>query len=191
MISLNDIYLPFPSEFFTLFPAPNSEELISKIEEVCHTKKIDNDGREWGKACKVDTIPLSWKDFLELYQPSIEVFCKIFKKDFKYTMYNPWLNLYKKGYYQEIHDHAGHDISSVFFANDGIDFGKFFFYDRHSCNFSDNYEDFISYENQRTPPIKKGDILFFSSHILHGVTSHENDEIRKTLAVNFNIDEVA
>ena len=77
MISLNDIYLPFTSEFFTLFPAPNSEELISKIEEVCHTKKVDNDGREWGKACKVDTIPLLWQDFLELYQPSIEVFCKI------------------------------------------------------------------------------------------------------------------
>ena len=33
--------------------------------------------------------------------------------------------------------------------------------------------------------------MFFSSHILHGVTSHENDEIRKTLSVNFNIDEVA
>ena len=191
MISLNDIYLPFTSEFFTLFPAPNSEELISKIEEVCHTKKVDNDGREWGKFCKVDTIPLLWQDFLELYQPSIEVFCKIFKKDIKYTMYNPWLNLYKKGYYQEIHDHADHDISSVFFANDGIDFGKFFFYDRHSCNFSDNYEEFISYDNQKTPPIKRGDIMFFSSHILHGVTSHENDDIRKTLSVNFNINEVA
>ena len=191
MISLNDIYLPFTSEFFTLFPAPNSEELISKIEDICHTKEVDNIGRDWGRNCKVDTIPLLWQDFLELYQPSIEVFCKIFKKDIKYTMYSPWLNLYKKGYYQEIHDHAGHDISSVFFANDGINFGKFFFYDRHSCNFSDNYEELIAYENQKTPPIKKGDIIFFSSHILHGVTSHENDEIRKTLAVNFNINEVA
>ena len=188
------IKIPFLSEFFIVFPAPNSEELISKIDDVCKTQKIDNDFFEWGKLCKVDRIPLLWQDFIDLYKPSIDVFCNQFNKDIKdikYTMYNPWLNLYKKGYYQEIHDHADHDISSVFFANDGIDFGKFFFYDRHSCNFSDNYEEFISYDNQKTPPIKRGDIMFFSSHILHGVTSHENDEIRKTLSVNFNINKVA
>ena len=88
MISLNDIYLPFTSDFFTLFPAPNAEELISSIEEICKTKKVDNDFRDWGKTCRVDTIPLLWQDFLDLYQPSIKVFCEIFKKDIKYTMYN-------------------------------------------------------------------------------------------------------
>ena len=102
-------------------------------------------------------------------------------------MYDPWLNLQKKGYYQEIHDHAGLDISSVFFANDGIDFGKFFFVDRHSCNFSEEYEDLISYTNHHQPSVKRGDIIFFSSHLLHGVSSHENDEIRKTLSVNFKL----
>mgnify|MGYP005622815763 FL=1 len=102
-------------------------------------------------------------------------------------MYDPWLNLYKRGYYQEIHDHAGLDISSVFFANDGIDFGKFFFVDRHSCNFSEEYEDLISYTNHHQPTVKKGDIIFFSSHLLHGVSSHENDDIRKTLSVNFKL----
>ena len=62
--------------------------------------------------------------------------------------------------------------------------------DRHSCNFSDVYEDLISYSNQLKPNIKKGDIIFFSSHLLHGVSSHENDEIRKTLSVNFNLNKV-
>ena len=184
------INIPFSSDFFTLFPAPNAEELISSIEEICKTKKVDNDFRDWGKTCRVDTIPLLWQDFLDLYQPSIEVFCHLFKKDIKYTMYNPWLNLYKKGYYQEIHDHAGLDISSVFFANDGINYGKFFFTDRYSCNFSEEYEDLISYTNHHQPIIKRGDIIFFSSHILHGVSSHENDEIRKTLSVNFKLNKV-
>ena len=111
------INVPFSSDFFTLFPAPNAEKLISSIEEICKTKKVDNDFRDWGKTCRVDTIPLLWQDFLDLYQPSIKVFCEIFKKDIKYTMYNPWLNLYKKGYYQEIHDHAGHDISCLLYTS--------------------------------------------------------------------------
>jgi len=181
------INIPFPSEFYTVFPAPNADELISVIDEVCNTKQVDNDFFEWGKLCKVDRIPLLWQDFIDLYRPSMDIFCKKFNKDIKYTMYNPWINLYKRGYYQEIHDHAGHDISSVFFVNNGVDFGKFFFMDRHSCNFSDVYEDLISYSNQLKPNIKKGDIIFFSSHLLHGVSSHENDDIRKTLSVNFNL----
>ena len=107
------INIPFPSEFYTVFPAPNSDELISVVDEVCNTKQVDNDFFEWGKLCKVDRIPLLWQDFIDLYKPSIDVFCNQFSKDIKYTMYNPWLNLYKKGYYQEIHDHAGHDLSLI------------------------------------------------------------------------------
>ena len=98
--------------------------------------------------------------------------------------------MYKRNYFQEVHDHGSVDISSVFFANDGVDFGKFFFIDRNSCNFSEIYEELISYTNYHQPTVKKGDIIFFSSHILHGVSSHENDEIRKTLSVNFKLNKV-
>jgi len=178
---------PFSSEFYTIFPAPNADELISSIEEVCNTKKVDNDFYEWVKYCKVDTIPLIWQDFQDLLKPSLEILSQRLKKNFEYTMYNPWLNLYKRGYYQEIHDHVIHDISCVFFVNTGIDFGKFFFMDRNSSNLSKEYKDLISYMDHHEPTIKKGDIIFFSSRLLHGVTSHENDEIRKTLSVNFNI----
>ena len=38
--------------------------------------------------------------------------------------------------------------------------------------------------------IKKGDIMFFSSHIFHGVSPHHNDEVRKTLSFNINLKEV-
>ena len=34
---------------------------------------------------------------------------------------------------------------------------------------------------------EKGDILFFPSHILHGLSSHNSDVIRKTLSFNFDI----
>ena len=175
---------PFTSEFYTIFPAPNADEFIEFIDK---SKDVNNNHFDWGSKCKIDRIPLSWKDTIDLYKPSIELLYKEFNKSFSYTLFDPWINLYKKGYYQEIHAHKGSDISSVFFANDGVDFGKFFFIDRNSCMFSEEYEDLISYTNHHQPIVKRGDIIFFSSHILHGVSPHENDEIRKTLSVNFKL----
>ena len=181
---------PFSSEFYTVFPAPNADELISTIDEVLNTKQVDNDFFNWGRHCKVDRVPLKWQDFIDLFKPSLKLLSQELNRDFDYTMYDPWINLYKRNYFQEVHDHGSVDISSVFFANDGVDFGKFFFIDRNSCKFSEIYEELISYTNYHQPTVKKGDIIFFSSHILHGVSSHENDEIRKTLSVNFKLNKV-
>ena len=55
------INIPFSSEFYIVFPAPNADELISTIDEVCNTKQIDNDFFNWGRHCKVDRIPLKWQ----------------------------------------------------------------------------------------------------------------------------------
>ena len=39
--------------------------------------------------------------------------------------------------------------------------------------------------------LKRGDILFFPGHMLHGVSSHKHDNIRKTLSCNFWIKQIA
>ena len=181
---------PFTSEFYTIFPAPNADEFIDSINESCNSKKINNDHFIWGTYCKVDRIPLSWKDTIDLYKPSIELLYKEFSKSFSYTLFDPWINLYKRGYYQEIHAHKGYDISSVFFANDGANFSELFFSDRNSIGFSYKYEQLISYNSIFNLKYKKGDIVFFPSHLLHGVTAHESDEIRKTMSVNISINEI-
>tara|TARA_B100001769_G_C21832491_1_gene452080 strand:- start:98 stop:658 length:561 start_codon:yes stop_codon:yes gene_type:complete len=181
---------PFTSEFYTIFPAPNADELIDVINKICDTKDIDNDYFDWGSRCKVDRIPLSWKDTIELYKPSIELLYEKLSKSFSYTLFDPWINLYKKGFYQEIHAHKGYDISSVFFVNDGENFSELFFSDRNSINFSYQYEKLISYVNSFNLKYKKGDIVFFPSHLLHGVTAHESDVIRKTMSVNLSITEI-
>ena len=74
------INIPFSSEFYTVFPAPNSNDLISKIDDVCNTQQVDNDFFEWGRYCKVDRIPLIWQDFLELLKPSLEILSKKLNK---------------------------------------------------------------------------------------------------------------
>ena len=178
---------PFVSEFYTIFSAPNADEFIELIDK---SKDVNNDHFDWGSKCKIDRIPLSWKDTIDLYEPSIELLYKEFNKSFSYTLFDPWINLYKKGYYQEIHAHKGSDISSVFFANDGENFSKLFFSDRNHLNFSCKYEQLISYTNTFNIEYKKGDIVFFSSQLFHGVTAHENDEIRKTMSANITIKEI-
>ena len=183
------IVTPFTSDFYTIFPAPNVEELT----EFCNKKsksEVRNDLFSWGKLCKVDRVPLIWEEVINLYKPSMEILSQQLNKSFQYTMFNPWLNLYKKNYYQEIHCHKGYDISSIFFVNDGVDFSELFFYDRNATNFSDNFEELISFESTVNISYKRGDIIFFPSHTLHGVTSHQSNEIRKTLSVNLKIDKV-
>ena len=181
---------PFTSEFYTIFPAPNADEFIDLIDQACKNKDIDNDHFDWGNKCKIDRIPLSWKDTIHLYKPSIELLYKELNKSFNYILFDPWINLYKRGYHQEIHAHKGNDISSVFFVNDGENFSKLFFSDRNHLNFSYEYEQLISYINTVNVEYKRGDILFFSSQLFHGVTSHESDEIRKTMSVNISINEI-
>ena len=178
---------PFVSEFYTIFPAPNADELIEFVNKTSDTKDIDNDHFEWGSKCKIDRIPIPWQDAIELYKPSMELLYKEFSKSFSYNFFDPWINLYKKGYYQEIHAHKGNDISSVFFANDGENFSKFFFVDRQTNGYSLIYDKLISHNYSEKPKIKAGDIMFFSSNLFHGVSPHKNDIIRKTLSVNFNI----
>ena len=180
----------FVSDFYTIFPAPNAEELFEFIEQKGNIENVDNDYFNWGSNCKVDRVPLKWKDIFDLYNPSIDFLSKLLDKKFNYTLFNPWINLYFKGYYQEVHCHKGYDISSIFFANDGDNFSKLFFLDRNATNFSNNYEDLISYTSTFNVSYKKGDVIFFPSHLLHGVTSHESDRVRKTLSTNISIDKV-
>ena len=181
---------PFINEFYTIFPAPNAEDITLMIEDICKNNQSNDNSFNWKNHCKVDTIPIKWQVFNDLIKPSMEILCNQFRKKINYTIYNPWINLYKRNHYQEVHDHTGHDLSCVFFVNEGVDFGKFFFMGRYSCSCSLEYQDFISYKDNIEPKVKAGDIMFFSSHLLHGVSSHESDVVRKTVSINFNINQV-
>ena len=46
-------------------------------------------------------------------------------------MFDPWVNTYGKGSYQEVHDHSENDIAAVFFLNQGDNF-EFYIKDRMS-----------------------------------------------------------
>ena len=75
-------------------------------------------------------------------------------------------------------------IFPVYFMNDG---DEFYFYDRNSTSLTHSIKDLIGYKNTYGIESKAGDIMFFPSHMLHGVSPIKNDATRITMSVNFDI----
>ena len=169
------------NHFYCKFKAPNAEDLIKYVLEVDknYTKQ------EWQNDCELDTISCKWQDTMPLYEPSLQKFADLIEHQFEYTMFDPWINHYKRGHFEEVHDHVPHDFSSIFFVNTGENFAKFYFFNRHSNSLPSNWK-MMNFFDTFYPNIESGDIMFFPSTELHGVTAHRSDVVRKTLSCNFN-----
>ena len=178
----------FPTNFYVHFQVPNAKEIIEIIN--CYDESyIDNSKFTWGSRCSSEKIPLKWENYIELFEPSFDIFANEFNLSIKFKMYDPWLNLYKRGGFQEIHDHLYHDLSCVFIVNEGKGFSEFYFKDRN-YSLSLQTDRMINYSTEYTPKLKSGDFIVFPSHMLHGVTPHNSDSVRKTLSFNLDIGEM-
>ena len=177
----------FSPSFYFKYRAPNAENLI-KAFEVYTEQHVDNSEFKWGQQCTIDRIPLKREKYLDMMHPSLKLLGEEINFSFKYLMHNPWLNYYKRGSFQEVHDHVGNDMSCVFFVNSGEEFSEFFFYDRNSTSLSKPMKSLVNYQNISKVEYEAGDIIFFPGHMLHGVTPHKSDIVRKTFSVNFNLD---
>ena len=176
----------FPTSFFFKYKAPNADELIQKANSYGE-ELINNEEFTWNNHNASDCIKLKWQDWIKLFQPTLELFSAELKVNFKFHMYDPWLNLYKRGATQEVHDHFPCDFSLIFIVNDGPGFAKFFFMDRNSISLSAKFAELLKYHNRFEPELTTGDVLIFPSNQLHGVFPHGSDEIRRTIAINFDI----
>ena len=178
--------LIFPTSIYWVYKIPNFQEIKSFADS---QKNVDNSNFSWGQVCKIDRILLKSNQVENLIKPSLELFWESFKKPANIRMYHPWINLYKKDYFQEVHEHDS-DISCTFFLNDGPDFSKFYFFNRHSNGISNSLRDLFDVTTDQTfwfPNCKEGEVLFFPGSLLHGVTPHNSDIVRKTLTINFDI----
>ena len=180
LVALNHI---FPRKFYIKFKAPCCEDLIDFVQQ---SHKIKNYRFSWGTKCIVDKSPIDWNLGESMLLPSIEKLKVVLDNDFGFNSFDPWINSYERGSFQEIHDHLGHDFSCVFFANIKPDFGSLYFSDRDSNSLPRGWDKIINIPSSCFPDVKTGDIIFFPSDMLHGVTPHKSDEARKTLACNFD-----
>ena len=179
----------YPSLFYWKYNIPNFKEL----KEYADSKNEVNNHREtWQNECKIDTTYITTPDFVDIIKPSLDLFIReAFHSGANINIMYPWVNYYKEGYFQEIHDHKS-DIASVFFLNDGKDFSKFYFYNRNNNVASNKLMAALQDAELNTgdkwmPEYKAGQVLFFPGTMLHGVSPHKSNVLRKTLSCNFNL----
>jgi len=179
----------FQSNFIFRFQPPNLGELLSKINEFDHTH-VSNSSFTWGEYCNVDKIPLDIDGMMSYVTPSVDCISKELEYSGGYIIDHPWINLYTKGSFQELHDHFPWDLACVLFINDGENFSKFYVKDRNNVNTSENLQDILHKVNGYTSghfvDIKEGDMIVFPANMLHGVTVHNSDIVRKTFSFNLN-----
>ena len=166
---------------------------ISNVDGLRNLKIDESYNVDWAKACSVKVEGLFADDLMPYIVPTVNNFLKGANMSYKDLKVNqPWKNTYEKGGFQELDDPGDAFLSGcIFLDNPDPDFGNFYFYNRHSIELLrpqrqliDNLFDtsYLSF----TPKVLKGDILIFPSYMMHGVTMHKSEKIRRT--ISFNID---
>lgn len=147
----------------------------------------------WGDLCKIDRTSLHIDDYADVLTKPLQLLSEQLKVNFHARILHPWVNLYSRGSFQEVHYHDDCDIAAVVFLNDGPDFSKFYFWDASHTAFTKSWIKIITkmkLSNIYYPDVRAGDVILFPSHMYHGVTPHQSDIIRKTLSFNVVVNDV-
>lgn len=143
---------------------------------------------------KDNNFDIPWDSFIE---SSIEVFKEYLDyfpidKKFEIEIY-AWMNRYKQGNYQEIHNHSGNGatLSCAYMLELPDDSGDFTFFQsgnefynsplKQLCN--ENFP----YNNRFTPDLNEGDIVIFPSFLDHFVTANVSNKRRSTISANLYV----
>tara|TARA_B100000287_G_scaffold365143_1_gene359728 strand:- start:6492 stop:7013 length:522 start_codon:yes stop_codon:yes gene_type:complete len=164
----------FPDHYYYQYKAPNADDFIDRLNR---EHNVDNSQFPWGKDCEVDLIRLGWEEYFKYLTPSMDLLRKDMSGIYEFSICDPWLNLYKKGGFQECHDHKDADLACVFFLQEDY---NFYFVNRNV-----NLSRVFNQPDRQMISAERGDILFFPAHMLHGVTPNRSDDIRKTFSCNF------
>ena len=183
---MQEVISIFPTSYLFISKCINFKEIYDLVYSY-KDDDIDNSDFSWGVNCDVDKISISDREFYPLISKNIQAFANNIGLILKTEIHSPWINLYKRGQYQEIHDHSDHDFAGTIFMNNDIDFAKFYFFDRNSHRSPDIIKNAFNLHNSFYPPIEQGTILIFPGHMLHGVSQHKSDKVRKTLSFNFDV----
>ena len=183
----------FPNSFYSLITPPNKEEIFKALK----TAKVNVEASKeikWNRHCQVEVGFLSIKEMGELFIPTLDLFLNELGMNVRLPLQfeGIWKNTYRKGGFQETHEHPDVDLSGCFFLEEDShpDTGKFYFYNRHSSELNsvwrelmDNSPDFNGTDIW-FPEYNVGDIILFPSYMLHGVTSHRLKNPRTTVSFN-------
>jgi len=174
--------------YFSLIDPPNKEDLLSNIENLNLT---ENQEFSWVDGCSIEVERLDLReDFIPLFKPSLSIFfneleldCR--KANLSIYCHEIWRNTYKKGCFQEVHHHTPFHLSGCLFLTDEQeDDGKFFFYNQGYTEVYREWRDLGFSGDRKTIRAERGKLLLFPSYMLHGVSVHKSNNIRKTVSFN-------
>ena len=175
-----------PHHFYSIIDPPNKKDLLFLLESA---NLITDNTPDWVKHCniKFERVEINQNLWETLY-PSLDIFFKEVNlniQNLKLGINDIWKNTYKKGFFQEIHDHLPLHLSGVIFLTDEQkDDGKFFFFNQHASEISKEWRDIGLSAQRHYIKAEKGKILLFPSYMLHGVSMHKTNNPRKTVAFN-------
>ena len=181
------IEIPFCNDFYSIVNPENKNEII---EHCLNAVELPEQEFEWGEHCLSEKVHLKLTGFSDLLKTSIiETLSEIVDVRYAYSLNEVWKNTYHRYYHQESHSHPNSELSFVIFMNDySENDAKFYFLNERNrvtsttwLSLSEGMEDSIYVEP------KKGDILFFPSHMIHGVTPHQSDIPRITISGNISL----
>lgn len=187
------ITFAFPQDFYITVDPPNKNDLLN----VCENGKLNkNQVFSWKEWCTVKCERLVVDEIMPVLGPSLDELVKTVSLGFKISIENKmyldevWRNTYTKGCSQEVHHHLPYDISGVIFLDDyQKGSSEFYFFNRNYPDLTDGWRNLIGRNSNHNPQItaKRGQTIFFPSHMLHGVTPHNNLKPRKTVSFNIKI----
>ncbi|MAD23682.1 MAG: hypothetical protein CMO44_05850 [Verrucomicrobiales bacterium] len=175
-----------PHYFYSVIDPPNKEDILYVLENAELTKQQEC---SWSKGCSIQFERLDLEeDFHSLFTPSLSQFfqeIQIDARNLKIQLHEVWRNTYQRNYFQEVHDHLPLHLSGVVFLTDEQeDDGQFFFYHKHYSEVSKEWRDVGLFGDRKIVKAERGKVLLFPSHMLHGVSIHRSDNIRRTVAFN-------
>ena len=186
------IELPFHNDFYSLISPKNKDEIVKHCLNPFLELPKDDEDFEWGSECLSEKVGLKPIGFTELLEPYIiQVLDGIIDEGTPYgfTIEEVWKNTYHRYYHQEVHDHQGYELSFVIFLTDYHEDDARFYFVNERCRLTAELWRDVSGFMPDSFPIEgeKGDIVFFPSHMLHGVSPHKSDNPRVTVSGNITI----
>ena len=183
------LYNTFAHHIHSEIIPSNKEELLYELE---NAELDDNQNFKWNDSCLVDLerLKLNQKS-VGWFGPSLKVFFDELNIDasqlkLEIRLDGIWRNTYKKGHFQEVHDHIPSDLSGVVFLTDEQDGdGRFYFDNRFVSYTHYPWRNLNIFQERAWIKAERGKVILFPSFMPHGVSAHKTDNIRKTVSFNF------
>lgn len=170
-------------------------------------KEILNDDSNFAKVptwySNVDTTygnkkanELPFKRFIRSAIEGLNEYLEVFDVDVSLDyQIECWVNRYKPGQFQEVHNHAGPaQVSCAYMLKTPPSSGNFVFHNNtydyfHQSGLPSLSSKDFKYNNRITPPCEEGDIIYFPSNLGHYVSDNQSSNTRATISANFVIRE--